>query len=243
MSTTQTTEQLKQLKLKGMAEAYISIVEQPLHQQPEAHDLIALLTDAEITQRTNNKTERLRKLSRLRYRAFASEVTLGEERNLFKKQWQYFIQGNYIQKAENILITGPTGCGKTYLACALGNHACQQGLSVQYLNLMSFMNQVQIGTIDGSIMKCLRQLSKTQILILDEFGLAPLNYESKVALFNIIEERYDKLPTIIVGQIPVSHWHDYLNDPTLADALMDRLTAKANNVELKGKSLRTKKIE
>jgi DNA replication protein DnaC len=243
MSTTQTTEQLKQLKLRGMAHTYVGILQQPLHQQPDAHDLIALLTDAEITQRLNNKTERLRKLSKLRYKAYASEVKVGEERNFSKQQLQYCLQGQYINKAENIFITGPTGCGKTYLACALGNHACQQGIPVHYLNLMNFMNQIQIGTIDGSVMKFIRQLSKVNVLILDEFGLAPLNYDSKVALFNIIEERHDKLPTIIVGQIPVSLWHEYLNEPTLADALMDRLSARANPIELKGNSLRTKKNE
>jgi len=241
MSTTQTIEQLKKLKLRTMASTYENILQQPLHQQPETHELLALLTDAEATQRINNKTERLRKLSKLRYRAFISEVMVSEERNFSKQQLQYFLQHQYMEKAENIFITGPTGCGKTYLACALGNHACQHGISVTYLNLMSFMNQIQIASIDGTYLKFCRQLEKVQLLILDEFGLAPLNYESKIALFKIIEERYDKLSTIIVGQIPVSNWHEYINEPTLADALIDRLSAKANPIELKGNSLRTKK--
>ncbi len=243
MSTTQTIEQLRQLKLKAMASSYAGVLEQPLHLQPEAHDLIALLSDAETISRTNNKTERLRKRSKLRYRAFLSEVNTGTERNLSKQQLQYFTQGQYIQKAENLLITGPTGCGKTYLACALGNQACQQGISVTYLNLMNFMNQIQISTIDGTYLKFIKELCKPQLLILDEFGLAPLNYESKVALFNIIEERHERMSTIMVGQIPVSLWHEYINEPTLADALMDRLSAKANIVELKGSSLRIKKNE
>lgn len=243
MSTTQTIEQLRHLKLKAMANTYTGVLEQALHLQPEAHDLIALLSDAETTSRINNKTERLRKRSKLRYRAYLSEVNTGVERNLSKQQLQYFTQGQYIQKAENLLITGPTGCGKTYLACALGNQACQQGISVSYLNLMNFMNQIQISTIDGTCLKFIKELCKPQLLILDEFGLAPLNYESKVALFNIIEERNERMPTILVGQIPVNLWHEYINEPTLADALMDRLTAKANIVELKGSSLRIKKIE
>lgn len=240
MSTTQTTEQLKQLKLRAMADTYSGILQQPLHLQPDAHELIALLADAEITHRINNKTERLRKLSKLRYRAFISEVIINDERNLTKQQLQYLLQGQYIEKAENILITGPTGCGKTYLACALGHHACQHGKSVLYLNLMNFMNQTQISKIDGSSLKWIRQLIKPHILILDEFGLAPLNYESKMVLLNIVEERHDKCPTIVVGQIPVTHWHEYINEPTLADAFMDRLTARANKIELKGNSLRTK---
>ncbi|MFM8454240.1 MAG: IS21-like element helper ATPase IstB [Gammaproteobacteria bacterium] len=243
MSTTQTIEQLRKLKLSAMCESYSSILKQPQHLQPDAHELLAVLTDAEITSRINNKTERLRKLSKLRYHAFMSEVLIGEERNLSKAQVQYFIQQQYLAKAENSLITGPTGSGKTYLACAIGHHACQHGIPTLYLNLMNFMNQIQVSKIDNTYMKYCKQLSKINLLILDEFGMAPLNYDSKVALFNIIEERYDKLPTIIAGQIPTAHWHEYFNEPTLADALMDRLTAKANFIELKGKSLRTKNLK
>lgn len=243
MSTTQTIEQLKKLKLSAMCESYSGILKQPQHLQPDAHEMLALLTDAEITNRINNKTERLRKHSKLRHQAFMSEIVVSEERNLNKFQLQYFIGHQYLSKAENVLITGPTGSGKTYLACAIGNHACQHGIPTLYLNLMNFMNQIQIAKIDHTYMKYCKQLSKINLLILDEFGMAPLNYDSKVALFNIIEERYERLPTIIVGQIPTGHWHEYFNEPTLADALMDRLTAKANYIELKGKSLRTQKLK
>lgn len=168
---------------------------------------------------------------------------MGEERNLSKAQVQYLIQQQYLPKAENILITGQTGSGKTYLAYAIGNHACQHGIPTLYLNLMNFMNQIQVTKIDHTYMKYFKQLCKVNLLILDEFGMAPLNYDSKVALFNIIEERHDKLPTIIVGQIPITHWYEYLNEPTLADALLDRLTAKANYIQLKGKSMRTEKFK
>lgn len=242
MNTTQTLEQLQQLKLQGMYSSYQQVMRMPINDHPEAHELLALLVDAESTTRVNKKTERLKARSKLRYKVLITEIEYGEERNLSKQVVMILAQGLYIEKRENILITGATGCGKTFLACAFGTQACYQGYSVLYLNMNQFMEQIIATKLDGTYTKYIYEVSKVKLLILDEFGIAPLNTESKIALLQILEHRYETSPTIIIGQIPVSNWHNYINEPTLADAILDRITAKSHRIELKGKSLRTKII-
>ena len=241
MNNQQTLEQLKQLQLLGMYHSYQHILSTPLHQHPEAHDLIAMLTDVELNNRRNKRTDRLISRSKMRYRATMTDIQCSKERNLTPQQIQLLGQGIYITNKENIIITGATGCGKTYLACALGQQACITGNSVMYLNLNKFLEQIKLCKLDGTYNKHIISLSKPKVLILDEFGIATLNHDSKLALLELLEERYDKLPTIIVGQIPVALWHEYINEPTIADAILDRITANAHRIELQGKSLRIKK--
>ena len=145
---------------------------------------------------------------------------------------------SFIRRAENILITGLTGCGKSYLACALGRQACQLGFRTEYLNMNKFIERIALSKIDGTFLKVITHLEKNELIILDDFGLQPLDVNSRLALLQILEERYDRKSVIIISQLPISKWYDYIAEPTLADAIMDRLINNATHIELKGESMR-----
>jgi DNA replication protein DnaC len=242
MNNNHTLEQLRLLRLQGMHDTYKHILSTPLHQHPEAHDLIAMLTDVELNAKRNKRTDRLISRSKMRYRALMTDVYCSKERNLSAQQIQLLGQSTYMNNAENIIITGATGCGKTYLACALGQQACLLGNTVLYFNLNKFIEHVRLSKLEGTYNKYISTLANPKLLIMDEFGIAPMNYEAKLALLELLEERYNKTSTVIIGQIPVANWHEYINEPTIADAILDRITANAHRIELKGESLRTKKI-
>lgn len=241
MNSTATFEQLQQLHLHGMAGAYQAVMALPVNQQPEAHDLLALLTDAETQHRSTERTKLYLKLSKLRFNAKLEQVNCGPERNLEKRQVAALADCSFIQRAENILLTGATGCGKSYIACAIGHQACLMGYKTHYFNLNRFVERITLSRLEGTFVKMLNQLDKFHLLIIDDFGLAPLDQSTRLALLQLLEDRYAKRSTIIASQLPVSKWHEYLADPTLADAIMDRITHNAQRIELKGPSLRNKK--
>ena len=241
MNTHSTVEQLNELKLHGMAKLYHAISEQPVHQQPEAHTLLAMLSEAEKQYRLQQRTQLYLKLSRLRYHALIEHVQANTQRGISKEQLLQFCDGMFIEKGENILITGATGCGKSFLACALGRQACMLGYKTAYYAMNRFIESLAAARLDGSYIKWLNHLAKTPLLILDDFGLQPLDHQMKLTLLQILEDRYAKGATIITSQLPVKAWYEYINENTLADAIMDRLTAYAHRIELKGESLRKKK--
>jgi DNA replication protein DnaC len=237
-----TLNQFKELGLKGMYNLYKHINDQPIHKHPDAHEMVALLADAEMNNKLVNRTSRLKSKSKLRYQAILADIKIDAERNITKSQMIQLGSGDYVTKAQNIIITGATGCGKTYLASALGHQACLQGTATLYLNLNNFMERIAVAKLDRTYMKFIEQLCKIKLLILDEFGIAPLNQDTKLALLQIFESRYLKASTIVIGQLPVSDWHNYINEPTMADAILDRITANSHRIELKGKSLRNQII-
>lgn len=243
INTDQTIEQLKQLKLFGMAQAYGTTVTLPSHQLPTNHELMALLVDAEQLNRTQQRTQMYLKLSGLRYDAVLEQIKCSPDRNLARDQILALADCTFIQRSENILITGSTGCGKSYLACAFGRQACTLGYKVLYLGMNRFTEKLTLAKLDGSYIKLLNQIEKIPLVIIDDFGLVPLENQARMALLQLLEDRYGKRSTIITSQLPVNKWHQYINEPTLADAIMDRLSGSAHRFELKGESLRKKKIE
>lgn len=236
-----TIEQLQQLRLHGMAHSYAAILQLPLQQQPAAHELLAQLAEAEAQYRTQRRTQLYLSLSKLRYDAVLSEIHCSAERNFTRDQLTTLADCAFIYSSRNVLITGPTGCGKSFIACALGRHACTMGHKTLYLNMNRFTEKIASAKLDGTYLKLLNQLEKVSLIILDDFGLQPLDQQLKLALLQILEDRYAKRPLIITSQLPVAKWHEYLGEPTLADAIMDRLTADAHRIELQGESLRKKK--
>jgi len=238
MNTNETLHQLRELKLKGMATAYQAQLELPMDQHLDGHEMIAQLTQAELNARINERTAYYLKLAKLRIPATPEQVKCTATRNLTKQQLAVLLQTDYIRQGQPILITGPTGCGKSFLACALAHHACQMGYRTQYYSMTRFLERVTLAKLDGSYLKLLSHLERTPLIILDDFGLQPIDQNTRLTLLQMLEDRYNRRSVIITSQIPVAKWHEYLNDPTLADAIMDRLTAKAIRIELKGESLR-----
>lgn len=241
MNQQSTLDQLHELKLTGMAKRYEAILGQPLHQQPEPHTLVASLTEAEAGYRTFQRTQLYLRLAKLRYNATVEQINCTAGRGITKENLIQLSDGIFIEKAENLLITGATGCGKSYLACAIGRNACLLGHRTLYYSMNRFIEALAAARLDGSYIRWLNLIAKTPVLILDDFGLQPLNADMRLTLLQILEDRFAKGATIITSQLPVSKWYEYINEPTLADAICDRLTANAHKIELKGDSLRKKK--
>jgi DNA replication protein DnaC len=152
------------------------------------------------------------------------------------------VEGRYLDNGENLLITGSTGCGKSYLACALGHQACLQGYKTSYLGMNRLIEKITLSKLDGSYIKLLNYLERQSLIILDDFGLQNMSQEVRLTVLQLLEDRYEKKSIIVTSQLPVAKWYEYINDPTLADAILDRLTANAHRIELKGESLRRKKV-
>lgn len=238
MLNQQTRDQLLALKLTGMCEAF----DQQLA-QPNTHDLafderFALLVERERLHRENRRLTRLLQLARLRENACVEDIDYRHRRGLHRPQMASLASGQWILGAHNLVITGPTGCGKTWLACALGNQACRLGLSARYWRLTRLFDALHIAHADGSYPRLMRTFAKTQLLILDDWGIQKMNAAQRNDLMEIIEERHGRHATLIASQLPVEQWHDYLGEPTLADAILDRLLHNAHRLPLTGESMR-----
>jgi len=243
MNTTQTLEQMRELKLTGMLHSYQSQLELSINHQLEGHELIAHLVHAEKSYQGDARFVALLHAAKLRYQAIPESIDIecNAARNLSKGQWSQLLEGTYVQQGESILITGSTGCGKSYIACALGYQACLLGIKTRYYNMNRLIEAISMAKTEGSYLKFLNNLEKIPLIILDDFGLQSLNKNVKLAILQIMEDRYAKKALIVTSQLPVANWYEYLDEPTLADAIMDRMTAKSHRLELHGESRRKKK--
>jgi len=240
MNTQITLDQLAQLKLHGMSRAYQAVLSMPVQDQPSLSMFMARLAEAELQDRTHKKTQLFLLQSKLRYNAVLEQVHCNVNRNLSKEKLMMVADCSFVERAENLLITGATGCGKSYLACAIGRQACTLGYRTLYFGINRFFGKITDTKLDGSFVKLLNQIEKTHLLILDDFGLYPLDGVSRLALLQILEDRYGKKSVIITSQLPVTKWYEYIGESTIADAIMDRLAVNAHRFELKGESLRKK---
>lgn len=232
-------KQLTQLHLNGMADALEKQLMQPgLYQALGFNERLELLLNAEATDRDNRKLTRLLKQAKFKLNASIAEIDYGKQRGLAKEVVAQLLSLDWIRQHHNVMIEGPTGTGKTFLACALGRHACEGSLSVRYYRAARLLNDLTLAHGDGSFRKLLAQLAKTDVLIIDDWGLEELTRSQRSDLLEIMDDRHGTASTIIASQMPLTHWHQVIGDPTLADAILDRLLHNAYKLKLKGESLR-----
>ncbi|EBO9763344.1 ATP-binding protein [Salmonella enterica] len=232
-------KQLSELKLTGMVTALSAQMEQPgTYEDLSFKERLALLVSRESLERDQRKQKRLLQKARLRLEASVHDIDYQPARNLERSRIAQLSQSEWVLRGQNLLITGPCGCGKTYVGCALGNNACHQGYSVQYWRLSRLLGELIHGRADGSYRKQLSQLSKIQLLILDDWGLEPLQATQRNDLLELMDDRYGKSATIMISQLPTEEWYGCVGDNTLADAILDRLMHNAQRLEMKGESMR-----
>ena len=235
-----TLDKLQELKLLGMLAG--------LREQMDMHDCQALsfderfglLVDRETTERENRRLASRLKRAKLRQTASIEDIDYRHPRGLDKAQMLSLASCRWISKHNNCIITGPTGAGKSYIACALAHKACREGYSVLYLRMSRMLQELAAARADGRYPRLLNSYARTDLLVLDDWGLAPLTDEQRKDLFEILEDRYDLRSTIVTSQLPIQKWHHIIGDLTLADGILDRLVHNAHRLSLKGESMRKK---
>lgn len=241
METTQILERMKQMKLYGMQRYYQGSLDAKHHMSYTADELLTALIEAEWDERQTRKIDRLMRLARFRYKASIEEIAFNQQRNLDKNQILRFAECDFIRQKQNILITGSTGVGKSYLACAIGHQACFKGYRVMYFNIAKILARLKMQKADGSYMKEMSKIERQDLVILDDFGLQPIDSQSRMIFLEMMEDRYDIRSTIVTSQLPVSTWHEVINEKTIADAILDRLVHSSHRIDLKGESMRKKR--
>lgn len=238
MNNNQTIEKLQQMRLSAMAQLHRQQLENNQYSNQTPDEYLALLTDHEWEHRYNRKIQRLIKQSGFRQKAWVEEVQYDNARNLNKNMFQRLATLNFMLKSENLIITGPSGVGKSYLAQALGYQACFQEKKVYYSPTARLFNRLKLSKLDGTYIKEIQKLNKVHLLILDDFGLQAFDNFARDTLMDLIDERFGQSSTIIASQLPVSAWYEIIGENTIADAILDRIVNSSHRIDLKGESLR-----
>jgi DNA replication protein DnaC len=236
-----TIDHMRELRLFGMARAFESQLELKEARELTFEERLGLLIDAEKVARDNKSLNIRLKLAKLRLSASLEDLDLRADRGLDRSVITALATSDWVQAKQNVLITGPTGAGKTYLACALAQKACRLGFSVLYFRTPILFQDLSIAKADGRYRRLLNSIAKRRLIVLDDFALAPLTDEQRRDLLEVLEQRYELSSTIVASQLPLDHWHDVIGDPTIADAILDRLIHNAHPLNLKGESMRKKK--
>ena len=236
--TQETLEKIKKLHLWGMARTYETSLENDKLTGLSADELVNMLIEAEWDDRQNRNIERRLRNARFRYQSSMESIDYQAERNLDRGQILRFAECNFVRKHENIIITGSTGIGKSYIATALGHQACTLGFKVYYANLGKLFSKLKMGKADGSYLKEISKIERQDLLIIDDFGLLPIDSQNRSALMEIVEDRHKRASMIITSQLPVNCWHEVIGEKTVADAILDRIVHDAHRIELRGESLR-----
>lgn len=241
MLTCPTLEKLKEMRLTGMAGALEDQLQTPDIATLGFEERLGLLVDREQTERDNRRLKTRLTKAKLRQQASMEDIDYSGHRGLDKAQLLELGSCKWIAEHHNLLLTGPTGVGKTFIACALAQKACRQGLTALYLRLPRLFGDLTIAKGDGRYGKLLVRYSRVDVMVLDDWGVAPMTAENRRDLLEILDDRYEKKSTLITSQLPVEKWHRYLEDPTLADAILDRVVHNAYRIEMKGESMRKRK--
>ncbi|TLX74147.1 ATP-binding protein [Labilibacter sediminis] len=236
-----TLTRMKQMKLHGMHGAFKTAIETGKTDDYTIDQFVSMITDAEYDDRNNRKIERLIKNARFHYKASIENVVYDHTRNIDRTKLLRLAECDFIGKSENVLISGSTGAGKSYMATALGYQACIEGYRVLYFNTTKLFSKLKMAKADGSYLKELAKIARHQLIILDDFGLQPLDSQNRIALLELIEDRHNRGSMLVTSQIPVSKWYEIIGEKTIADAILDRLIHQSHRIELMGESMSKKR--
>ena len=234
-----TVEGLKTLRLPAMALGLLEQREHPNYATMSFEDRLGLLVDRELLQRENRRIERVLKLAKLASRAVIEDIDFASTRGLEKATFLSMVDSNWVKHHHNVMVVGPTGVGKTFIACALSERAIRDGHRALYVRVPRLLDDLSLARADGRLAKVMSSLARCDVLVLDDFLLRPLSDDHAADLLEVVEDRTNK-STIITSQLPIGHWHEGLGDPTVADAILDRLLERTHRIELTGESRRRK---